>query len=217
MKKGPFPHNSLGLLGLVIISIIMPVAVKADDSVMALNQEGVRLAREGKLTEAERLFKKAIKQDPKDGAARNNMGFVYEKNKKYEKAIAEYEKAVELSQDPVVLKQAHRNLALLYLNDEIKEPIRKPDWINKFIRHGEELYKFEPDDPALNFYLGTAYFNTGNPGGGFEKLAKSSKLAKDEKYLWIHEQLVEFYARINLKDKLKEEEKLLKSYQKKVR
>lgn len=198
---------------LVMIIGVSSYAHGADavvDPAIALNQEGVRLAREGKLSEAEKLFKKALKQNSKDGAAHNNMGFIYEKNKKYEKAIAEYEKAVKLSEDPVVLKQAHRNLALLYLNNEIKEPLRKPGWIQKFIVHAEALYKYEPDDPALNFYLGMGYFNSGNPGGGFEKLTKASELAKDEKYLWIHEQLAEFYARINLKDKLQKEEKLLK-------
>lgn len=199
------------LLMIVGVSSYAHGADSAADPAIALNQEGVRLAKDGKLDEAGRIFKKVLKQNPKDGAAHNNMGFIYEKSKKHEKAIAEYEKAVKLSEDPVVLKQAHRNLALLYLNDEIKEPLRKPDWIQKFIVHAEALYKYEPDDPALNFYLGMGYFNTGNPGGGFEKLGRASELAKDKKYLWIHEQLVEFYARINLKDRLQKEEKLLKA------
>ena len=65
-----------------------------------------------KMDEALKAFSDAIEVEPKNSAGYVNRGVVYTSQKNYEKAIADLNKAIELSSDSI---PAHRFRAFAYL------------------------------------------------------------------------------------------------------
>ena len=174
-----------------------------------INRQGVQLIREDKWQEAEKIFYQSLKINPRDGAARNNLGFCYQKKGEFSQAIKEYQKALKFSDDPVILRQAHLNLVNLYLDYKIKPELRQPDWPDEAVKHLEVLLRDEPNSAFLHLWLGFAYFQAVNPGGGFIELEKASELAQTKEDIWIHERIMNFYLQMHLPDKAKIEEKII--------
>ena len=70
---------------------------KEDKSAFDYFLLGNNLYNEGQYEEAIASYKKAIKINPKDDGAYNNMGVIYAALEKYEEAIASYKKAIEIN------------------------------------------------------------------------------------------------------------------------
>ncbi|MBM4082393.1 MAG: tetratricopeptide repeat protein, partial [Planctomycetes bacterium] len=62
-------------------------------------RKGFHLARSGAWKPATRSFEAALQEDPDNGIAHNNLAVCYEKQRDYEKAAQEYEKAIECAPD----------------------------------------------------------------------------------------------------------------------
>lgn len=72
----------------------------------AYNYLGHLYAEKGEnLTEAESLIKKALTLDPNNGYFHDSLGWLYFKLGRYEQALAELERAVELLEDPIVYER----------------------------------------------------------------------------------------------------------------
>jgi tetratricopeptide (TPR) repeat protein len=146
------------------------------------------------------LFTKAYKAFPGNYEAIGYRGYAYSKLKKYDLAIADYEKAIELSpNNPAALSA----LGYLYRNvrnqpDKAEELYRRavavdPRFVEarrnlgavlasrrKFaeaIEQWKEGLKYAPEDLRLNQYIGQAYVDMGQPelGRPFQEKAAAIK------------------------------------------
>jgi tetratricopeptide (TPR) repeat protein len=61
---------------------------------------------------------KAIELDPKMPEAYMNRGILYILSKTNDLAIADFKKVLELTQDPVIIKQAKKNISIASAGDE---------------------------------------------------------------------------------------------------
>ncbi len=66
------------------------------------------------LTRATALLEKAVELSPQDAQAHLNLAQVYDKLGESRKAVTEFQRAIELSDDPAVLVSAHLGLMALY-------------------------------------------------------------------------------------------------------
>jgi len=141
---------------------------------------------QGRYPEAADAFLKAIKLEPDFSEAHNYLGTVYERMDEIDKAIAEYNKAIENPQY-VTPQFARHNLGMIYLTagnykqaeKEFQDAIRvAPDYALAYNGLGQAYYrdgkyeeakqafdgalKIVPDYPEVHFYLGQIYFKTGS-------------------------------------------------------
>jgi len=93
------------------------------------------------LIKKEQLYRKAIELCPSYAEAHNNLGHVYEKQGRFEEAIAEYKKATELA--PRAPYPYFGLGDIYYKTGRYKEAIK---WYNKGL-------KYAPDDPLTNKIL----------------------------------------------------------------
>ncbi len=131
-------------------------------------------------TEAEYCFDRALKLDPHDVKAENNLGLTYESLYRPDEAMAAYRKAIEWQQDaPHLSEEPYLNLAIVLLNqnkvDEAFALLKKAEAIapenpqvltqlarvdleqNRFAEAESELkqaVKAKPNDASLHFQLG---------------------------------------------------------------
>lgn len=126
-----------------------------EQSIDTLIGEGERLAQEGKLDEAEEVFKKAVEHDPDNPLTNYNLSVLYlmrlkqdlEKDELWEdycddesyleEAITHCQTALELDEKFV---SAHNNLGTLYA-------LR--GWKEKAIIQLEESLSIQPDQPDI--------------------------------------------------------------------
>ncbi len=87
----------------------LPGQVPADAG--KLYAQALQAQREGRLEEAEELYKKVIQKEPRHLQALNNLGVVYLKMKRYKWAIIRFNDALTVKRD---YADAHYNLACLY-------------------------------------------------------------------------------------------------------
>lgn len=80
-----------------------PIDIEGSDR---FNEEGLKAAQAGKLTEGAELFTKAIKANPNNAKAWNNLGLVMRKSDKIDEAVKAYRQAI----------QAQPSFALAYKN-----------------------------------------------------------------------------------------------------
>jgi protein O-mannosyl-transferase len=117
-------------------------------------------------------YEVALKYRPNDAKVLSNMGFIYFMRGQLDKSEEVYRKSIVA--DPRFV-DARRNLgAVLAMKKNFTEAI--PHW--------QEALKYEPDNPTLLFYIGSAYKDMGQPEKAqpwFERseIAKANKAAKD--------------------------------------
>ena len=157
------------------------VKIKAPDYALALLYYGVVYDELGMHKEAIEAFKQAIRINPDDADAHNNLGVVYHKLGMHKEAIEAYKEAIRINPDHA---DAHYNLGVAYFFlgmhkeaiEAFKEAIRiNPDYAdahrNLGIVYGElhkhreaiEAYKeairINPDDATAYYNLGVNYYN----------------------------------------------------------
>lgn len=94
---------------------------------------------------AEKFYLKAIKEDPNFIEVYDNLGRIYRRSGKYDKAISFYQKSIELYPNGIM---AHQNLAVVY-------GIKKE--YNKAIKQFEEIIRISPYNPEGYFGLANSY------------------------------------------------------------
>lgn len=96
-----------------------------------------------------------------------NLGVVYGETGEWEKAIKEYEMAIELEPDYI---NAYYNLGIAYGNMD-----RWEDAATVY----ERLINIEPDDADAHYNLGLVYIILNNPEAAYEEYGVLIKIAPD--------------------------------------
>lgn len=109
-------------------------------------------------------YQTALKYRPNDARVLSNLGFIYFMRQQIPQAEEVYRKAI--AADPRFI-DARRNLgAVLAMRKDFDAAIEQ--W--------KEGLKYEPENPTLNFYIGSAYKDSGRPELAQPWLDKASKL-----------------------------------------
>jgi tetratricopeptide (TPR) repeat protein len=96
-----------------------PVETKKDiNKSEVLFAQAFELQRQGKLYKAQSLYRRAIKLNPNNVQALNNLGVTYISQKRYKRAIARFNDVLKIQPD---YTDAHYNLACVYAKKNIPE------------------------------------------------------------------------------------------------
>jgi Tfp pilus assembly protein PilF len=109
-------------------------------------------------------FETAIDMDPGNAAAHNNLGMLYRKEGRTDKAIEHYEAALGLEPDNA---EFHTNLANAY---DIEGRT------DKAIEHYKEAIRLMPEYALAHYNLGIAYINKGQPDKAREELRRALEI-----------------------------------------
>lgn len=107
-------------------------------------EEGVSLARQERYHEALTSFRLAVREDPDNVAALEQMGVVYTRIGMTDEAIKMYRKVLERKADSAA---AHYGLGFL---------LRKRGELEEATRHLETFLEHQPDDPSANEHVSHA-------------------------------------------------------------
>jgi hypothetical protein len=83
-----------------------PIDAEASDR---LNEEGLKIAQAGKFSEGAELFTKAVKANPNNAKAWNNLGLAMRKADKIDEAVKAYHQAIQAQPDFAL---AYKNLGI---------------------------------------------------------------------------------------------------------
>lgn len=119
------------------------VKPKNADSKM-LYAQAFQKHQEGKLEEAKKLYKKVIKNDPRNVEALNNLGVVYMKKKVHKWAIIRLNDALKVKHD---YPDAHYNLACIYAQQN--DTGKSLAYLKNAIRFNPEVRKWAGNDNDL--------------------------------------------------------------------
>jgi len=142
------------------------------DTARRLNSEGVALAQQGKLEEAEKTLKQALAADMFFGPAHNNLGTVCYRQKKYYQAAWEFQYAAKLMPGKAEPKN---NLGMVY------ETVGKLDEAAKSY---EEALALEPDTPSIAGNLARVYVRANRTDDRTRQLL-SDIVLKDTRPDWV--------------------------------
>lgn len=115
-----------------------------NDESKKLYAQAFRMHQEGKLEEAKNLYKKVIKNDPRNIEALNNLGVVYMKKNVHKWAIVRLNDALKVKYD---YPDAHYNLACLYAQQNDTE--KSLAYLKNAIRYNPEVKKWAENDSDL--------------------------------------------------------------------
>ena len=132
MLRKFFVHISLSFLGLI--------AVKAQESLNTLIFRGNRSFDKQKYGEATSTFSEAVKKNEKDFGAHYNLGNSLYKIKKYDEAIAEYQKAQKNTNNKDEKAASYYNEGNAHLQNGDGE---------KAVNAYKNALKFDPDNEAI--------------------------------------------------------------------
>jgi len=110
----------------------------------ALFAEAMERQREGKLKKAQTLYRKAIKFDPDNVQALNNLGVTYMSQKRYKRAIMRFKDAIKIKRD---YSDAYYNLACVYAKKNNAD--RSLLYLKNAVEFNPEVIKWAKDDSDL--------------------------------------------------------------------
>jgi tetratricopeptide (TPR) repeat protein len=110
----------------------------------ALYTQALQKQHEGKLEEAQGLYKKVIKIDRLNVQALNNLGVIYMSQRNYKKAITCFHNALNIKHDYV---DAHYNLACLYAQK--KDTQQSLFYLKNAIEFGPQARQWAKSDSDL--------------------------------------------------------------------
>ncbi|WP_196888905.1 tetratricopeptide repeat protein [Aureivirga sp. CE67] len=127
--------------------------------------EGTKLSKEGKLEEAIKFYKKAVKEDPNFAWAYDNMGICYRRLNKLDEAEKAYKKSIKI--DPTG-KMPLQNLAVVYIH---KKKFKKA------VKAYEKLKKVDSSNPEVYYGIGSVYYSGLNDNeNALRNMCKAYKL-----------------------------------------
>ena len=148
-----------------VLSIMEPI-------VNQIFQQAVTFHREGKLKEAEHLYREILKTRPDYMDAINNLGIIFQDHGKLDQAKEYFKKAIELEPD---YAEAHNNLG----NTLFK--LNKFDAAEKSYRKAIEL---RPDLSQAHFNLGNTLFEINKINDSAKSYKKAIELRPDYTLAW---------------------------------
>ncbi|MFM7449958.1 MAG: tetratricopeptide repeat protein, partial [Leptolyngbyaceae cyanobacterium] len=113
-------HRTLAPLALTAVMLLSgPGLTQTIDQLL---QQGIESGTSGRYVEAERIFRQAISQDPKNAAAYYNLGLALYYQKKLDEAVKAYNQAIAL--DPK-FAAAYNNLGIaLRAQNKLDEAVK---------------------------------------------------------------------------------------------
>jgi tetratricopeptide (TPR) repeat protein len=109
-------------------------------------------------------YKQAIRIDPDDANAHNNLGVTYCNLVMYEEAIESYKQALRINPD---FKEAHNNLGIAY-----RDSGKHKEAIESF----KQVIRIDPDDALAHYTLGLAYNISNDRGSALDQYKILKKL-----------------------------------------
>lgn len=110
----------------------------------ALFAQAMALQQEGKIKKAQTLYRKAIKLDPDNVQALNNLGVTYMSQKRYKRAIMRFKDAIKIKHD---YSDAYYNLACVYAKRNNTD--RSLRYLKNAVAFNPEVIKWAKDDGDL--------------------------------------------------------------------
>lgn len=132
-------------------------------------KQAVDAHKEGRLEEAENLYRKILKMEPANLTANYNLGVLLHKLNKLDQAEVNYKKLIELMPD---YAEAYNNLGSVLIGlDRLEEAVvcyrktieLKPTFIEAYNNLGATLHKLGKLDEAAKNYKKAINFNPGYP------------------------------------------------------
>ncbi len=139
----------------------------------ALNEEGLKLLKDGKLAEAAKRFEQALQMIPVFADARFNLGLCKMRMKDYDGALAVFNKVIA---DVPDWPDAYVNAGIVLLN------LGRGDEAVKML---EKAIKLDPTDPNIWLNLGIVYINTAQQKKGLAVLKEAAKRFPKNKEIWF--------------------------------
>jgi protein O-GlcNAc transferase len=130
-------------------------------------EQGLNFYQKGKLVDAEKAYKKAIKINPDFAEAYNNLGNILVDKKQYAQAVQSYKKSLRKFPDnPMLLNNIGNALQFLGENDDairwLKEAIDKdPSYADAYNNLGNAHKACEDFEKALGFYKKALQLDSG--------------------------------------------------------
>ena len=156
------------------------VAIKKQPTGLLWNKEGMSYLLLQRSKEAGKCFDRAIKLDKKAPESYNNRGYVEQMNKKYDKAIRYYQKAVALNPNDAVF---YYNMGSSYFGKHDYVSASKqykaafaidPNIFNRVSKTGIMVQAASPEDrAAFSFMVAKMYAQAGDVDHSLEYLRKA--------------------------------------------
>ncbi|HUI08147.1 MAG TPA: tetratricopeptide repeat protein [Verrucomicrobiae bacterium] len=128
---------------------------------------GVRLAQEGRVPEAIRMYEGVLRIRPNYAEAHNNLGAALEQEGRVQEAMGHYEQALHLKPD---YAEAHNNLAVA---------LRKMGNVPEAIEHWEQALRIKPDYAEVHYNLGLVLARSGRVSEAVEHWQQAVRLKPD--------------------------------------
>jgi Flp pilus assembly protein TadD len=138
-----------------------------ENNFVAEDNLGGALILEDKEEEAHAHFEAAARINPKDPMSRSNLGSYFQTHNRMRDAVSQYEAAVRLTSDPVLLSQTYANLGAAYLSLGKDEPARK---------NFDQSLRFNPNQFKAWLGVGLLAKKQGNLGEAITDLSRSVDL-----------------------------------------
>jgi len=144
-----------------------------------LNNKGLSLLNLGLKEEAVSCFLEALRINPNDDEAHNNLGNVYKTQGKLDEAISEYREVLRTNPDDVV---AHSSLGEIY---------QAQGKLDEAVREYREALTIDPDRAFAHWTLGKVYQDQGKLDEAVREYREELRMNPDFEYL--HSTLGEVY------------------------
>jgi tetratricopeptide (TPR) repeat protein len=138
-----------------------------ENNFVAEDNLGGALILEDKEEQAHAHFEAAARINPKDPMSRSNLGTYYQTHNRMREAIAEYDAAVELTSDPILLSLTYANLGAAHLTLGEYEAAHK---------NFDESLRLNPGQFKAWLGLGLMAEKQGNVGEAITDLSRSVDL-----------------------------------------
>jgi len=164
----------------------------------AHNGLGVALEDKGRISEAMKHFKQALRLNPDDAEAYSNLGIALDKKGRIVEAIAEFQRALEIDPNSAkadynlgfaLLQKGQVDMAIAQLQKTLEI---KPDYpealsklgialfqkgrVNEGIAQFQKALAIDPDYTIARYNLGIALFQTGQPDAAIAQLEEAVRL-----------------------------------------
>lgn len=142
---------------LIILSLLLSYNIFSQTD-RSLVRKGNRQYNENQFNKAEILYKKSILKTPSMTQANYNLGNTYFKQKRYNKAVEQYQKVLANNKDKKITAQTYHNLGNSYLewykteNDQQK----KTQYIDNSIQAYKNALINNPNDKDTKYNLSYA-------------------------------------------------------------
>ncbi|MBI3754913.1 MAG: tetratricopeptide repeat protein, partial [Deltaproteobacteria bacterium] len=153
------------------IALWQDVAVKSPGNPRGHNNLGNAYKGDGRIEDALREYKTALKLNPYLADARNNLGVIYKEKSLLDEAIAEYREALRHTHFPDHLKAIHRNLG---------GALGRKGFLDEAAREYEEAVRLDPHDGDSYYNLGVLYSQKGLWDKAANAFSEALKIKPDD-------------------------------------